>query len=199
MTVKSRRMPDLSTLIAIAVLVILSACATEQPAVVEKLDELTAVTYTYSRTPIILSPDTPLDGDNTRDYVQVGVIEVNRMGTLQYYLWLGISEMNYEATADMQPEGFELIVLDIGGEKIPLDVIGWTEKAIGISEPVYKKLFSTSSDAYYQVTLEQIQLLNDVDGVKLLTTGFEPREFVSWYRQTTARNDLAEFLQSVTQ
>jgi hypothetical protein len=77
---------------------------------------------------------------------------------------------------------FESIVIDVGGEKIPLDVLGWTENAIGVSEPVYKKLFSTSVDAYYQVTLEQIQLLNEVDGIKLLTTGSEPREFVSWYR-----------------
>jgi hypothetical protein len=129
--------------------------------------------------------------------VQIGAIEVNRMGTLQYYLWLGISEMNYEATANEQPEGFESIVIDVGGEKIPLDVLGWTENAIGVSEPVYKKLFSTSVDAYYQVTLEQIQLLNEVDGIKLLTTGSEAREFVSWYRQDTAKDDLAEFLQSV--
>ena len=196
---KSRRTRKLSTLGSIAVVVALSACATEQTAVIEKLDDLTAVTYTYSRTPIILSPDTPLDRENTRDYVQIGAIEVNRMGTLQYYLWLGISEMNYEATASKQPEGFESIVIDVGGEKIPLDVLGWTENAIGVSEPVYKKLFSTSVDAYYQVTLEQIQLLNEVDGIKLLTTGSEPREFVSWYRQDTAKDDLAEFLQSVTQ
>jgi len=194
---KPRRIPKLSKLISITVLAALSACATEQSAVVEKLDELTAVTYTFSRTPIILSPDTPLDRENTRDYVQIGAIEVNRMGTLQYYLWLGISEMNYEATTNKQPKGFESIVLDVGGEKIPLDVLGWTENAIGISEPVYKKLFSTSLDAYYQVTLEQIEILNEVDGIKLLTTGSEPREFVSWYRQDTARNDLAEFLQSV--
>ena len=194
---KPRRIPKLSKLISITVLAALSACATEQSAVVEKLDELTAVTYTFSRTPIILSPDTPLDRENTRDYVQIGAIEVNRMGTLQYYIWLGISEMNYEATTNKQPKGFESIVLDVGGEKIPLDVLGWTENAIGISEPVYKKLFSTSLDAYYQVTLEQIEILNEVDGIKLLTTGSEPREFVSWYRQDTARNDLAEFLQSV--
>lgn len=199
MVMKSPRIPDLSTPIAVAVLVLFSACATEQPAVIEKLDELTAVTYTYSRTPIILSPDTPFDRESTRDYVQIGAIEVNRMGTLHYYLWLGISEMNYEATASKQPEGFESIVLDSGGEKILLDVLGWTESAIGVSEPVYKKLFSTSLDAYYQVTLEQIQLLSEIDGIKLLTTGPEPREFVSWYRQDTARNDLAEFLQNVAQ
>lgn len=195
---KSPRIPDLSRPIAVAVLVLLSACATEQPAVVEKLDELTSVTYTYSRTPIILSPDTPLDRENTRDYVQIGAIEVNRMGTLQYFLWLGISEMNYDATANVQPEGFESIVLDVGGEKSSLDIVGWTENAIGISKPVYKKLFATSVDAYYPVTLEQIQRLNDVDDMKLLTTGSEPREFVSWYKQATARNDLAEFLQSVS-
>lgn len=187
----------LSTVFSIALLAILSSCATEPTAVVEKLDDLTAVTYTYSRTPVILSPDTPFDRESARDYVQIGAIEVNRMGALQYYLWLGISEMNFEANSDEQPEGFESIVLDVGGDQIVLDAIGWTERAIGVSEPVYRKLFSTSVDAYYEVTLGQVQSLAEVDSMRLFTSDSPPRQFVSWYKQSTAKADLAEFIRSV--
>ncbi len=187
----------LRTVFSIVVLATLSACATGQAPVVEKLDELTAVTYTYVRTPLILSPDTPLDRTQARDYVQVGVIEVNRMGSLKYYLWLGISDTEHVGSSDSHHGGFKSIVLTLGDQKLPLDIHGWTHEAIGVSEPVYKKLFSTSIDAYYEVTLEHVRLLAEVDSMKLLTSGSAPKEFVSWYRQTAAEEELAEFLRTV--
>ena len=49
--------------------------------------------------------------------MQIGAIEVNRTGTLQYYLWLGISDMEHMARADRRPKGFESIVLIVGSEK----------------------------------------------------------------------------------
>lgn len=185
---------------------ILSACAAGQLPVVEKLDDLTAVTITYSRTPIIMSTDTAFGPATARDsvrigrdYVQIGAIEVNRMGTLQYYLWLGISDVKYTESMDKHPEGFESIVFTVGGEEFQLDVRGWAQEAIGASEPVYEKLFRTTADAYYEVTLDQIQLLTEADGLKFRTIDSVPKEFVLWYRPTTAKNDLAEFLRTVMQ
>jgi len=189
----------LPTAFLLIFLVALSACAAGQAPVVERLDELTAVTYTHTRTPLILSPDTPLDRENERDYVQVGAIEVNRMGVLNYYLWLGISDIQHVESAGTQHDGFESIVLVLGDQKYSVDIRGWTQDAIGLSEPVYRKLFSTSVDAYYEVTLEHIRLLADVDNIKLLSTGSAPEEFVSWYRQTTAKEELGEFLRTVMQ
>lgn len=193
------RIPRLSTAILIAVVSILSACAAANPAVVEKLDDVTAVTVTRSRTPFIMSSDTLFDPKTPRDYVQIGAIEVNRMGTLKYYLWLGISDLDHYASVDRHPGGYESIVFTAGGEEFPLDVHGWTQEAIGISEPVYKKLFSSSVDAYYEVTLEHIQLLTAADGIKLRTSGSSPKEFILLYRQNTARDDLTEFVMTVLQ
>lgn len=184
---------------SIVVLASLSACAAGQAPVVEKLDELTAVTYTHVRTPLILSPDTPLDRTQARDYVQVGMIEVNRMGSLDYYLWLGISDTEHVENSGMHHDGFKSIVLTLGDQKLPLDIYGWTHEAIGVSVPVYKKLFSTSIDAYYEVTLEHVRLLAEVDRMKLITSGSEPKEFVSWYTQTAAKKELAQFLSTVLQ
>jgi len=121
------------------------------------------------------------------------------MGTLQYYLWLGITEVNQDAGADTHPEGFEAIVFAVNEESFGVDVAGWTPAVIGTSEPVYQKLFPDSADAYYQVTLEQIQLLTESDNLVLRTTGSVPKEFVSWYSQTTFEGDLAEFLRAVQQ
>lgn len=189
-------------MLSIAVLALLSACGAGQPTVVEKLDELTAVTVTHSRTPLILSPDTHLDENIARDFVQIGPIEVNRMGTLQYFLWFGILDTDYteyqgEKSQVERPQGYNSIVLSFDGEKLPFDIHGWTENSIGVSEPVYKKLFDTATDAYYPATLEQIRSLAAAEAIKLTTSGSEPKEFVLVYRQATARGDLAEFLRRV--
>ena len=186
-----------SIVFSIAVLTILSSCTTVQPAVVQKLDELTAVTITYCRTPLIMSPDTPYIREARRDYVQLGAIEVNRMGALEYYLWLGITEVDQVAAIDNHPEGFASIVLAGDEKSIELDVKGWSPSVIGASAPVYQKLFPDSADAYYQVTLDQIQLLADINSLSLRTTGSATKEFVSWYSQETFESDLAEFLSEV--
>ena len=185
--------------VSIMIAVLLSACATGQSPVIERMDELTAVTITNSRTPIVMSPNTPYEGDAARDYLQVGVIEVNRMGDLHYYLWLGISTLDSMSNENTDPEDFESVEVVAGNETFQLDVHGWTPAAIGASEPVYNKLFRSSSNAYYRVTLEQIQLLAETDDLKLYSTGSEREEFVPWYKQETARNDLTEFLESVRQ
>lgn len=183
--------------ISIAFFSIVSACGTAQPMVVEKLDELTSVTITHSRTPLILSLDIPFDKSTVRDLVQLGAIEVNRMGTLQYYLWTGIWDIEYESRKDEHPEAYKSMVLVVDGDEIPLDLQGWTEQAIGLSEPVYKKIFDTAKDAYYPISLEQIGLLSRAESIRLRTGGADPKDFVLLYRQDSARNDLAEFLATV--
>jgi hypothetical protein len=180
-------------------LILIAACTTVQPPVVEKLDELTAVTMTYCRTALVMSPDTPMAREARRDYVQVGVIEINRMGTLQYYLWLGINEVHPVANADGHPQAFESIRLSTNSDSVDLNVSGWTPAVMGASESVYQKLFPDSADAYYQIELDDIQLLADSDNLKLHTTGLGNKEFVSWYRQETFDGDLAEFLRTVMQ
>ena len=181
---KTERIPNVPMAISIVVLTILSACATGQPPVVEKLDEITAVTITYSRAPIIMGRDTALDRAETRDYVQLGAIEVNRMGGLQYYIWLGISDIDYATSAAERPEGYESIAIVVGDDTLRLDVLGWTPAAIGASAPVYKKLFTTSVDAYYQVSLDQIRSLATADVLKLRTGGSPAKEFIPWDGQT---------------
>ena len=189
----------LSTGLGITFLVILSGCATGQPSVVERMDERTLVTITHNRTPIVMSTDTLFDPRGVRDYVEIGAIEVNRMGTLRHFLWLGISEGNDAQSAGARPDGFESITFIAGDEEFQLDVLGWTHEVIGAGERIYKKLYSSSVDAYYEITLDQIQLLADADGMKVRTSGSPPTEFVLWIKPTTANDDLSEFLNAVSQ
>ena len=180
-----------------AVLTFLSACMAGQSIVVEKLDETTAVTITYVGAPLVLSPETRFDQETGRDYTQVGAMEVNRMGALQYYLWIGITEVGQAENAAGHPDGYDSVVFIVDDEELRLDVLGWTPEAIGASEPVYRKLYATSADAYYQVTLDQIQLLAYSDSLKLLTTGPAPKEFLPRFGQETFQGDWTEFVRTV--
>ena len=182
---------------AVVLAVFVSACTARQPTVVIELDEITAASITYSQTSFVMSPDSNFRETNERPYVDIGAIEVNRNRVREYYLWLGIWDINYTTGTDKLEE-FESIALLLDGEELPLDVRGWSHEVIGSSKPIYGKLFSDAVDAYYQVTLEQIRLLAEADGIRLRTRGSAPREFVPWYREEEAKADLAEFFRTVS-
>ncbi|MGI9234952.1 MAG: hypothetical protein ACR2RD_15070 [Woeseiaceae bacterium] len=190
----------MSPIVLISAIAVLSACVAQQPTI-EYLDELTGITITHSRTPFVLSTEMSTDtaADAARDYVQIGAIEVNRMGALSYFLWLGISEVTYSEPERQHPEGFESIVFAVGDEGFQLDIAGWTEGAIGASEPVYRKLFRDTVDAYYVVTTEQMQRLADEEIITFRTVDPSPKKYVSWYQSDSARGDLTEFLTIVAQ
>ena len=176
-----------------------AACSASQPMVTERLDARTAVTITNSRTPLIMSPDAYFSDANAREYVQVGAIEVNRMGTREHFLWLGIWDIDHVQSEAETPLGYDTIHLMADGQDIPLNLHGWTHDSIGASESSYEKIFAEDVDAYYKISLEQLAALNSAVAVKLRTTSAAPKEFVPWYNQERASADLAEFYRVVTQ
>jgi len=182
--------------LAIAVLVLV-ACATPGDPVRETLDPLTAVTVTYSNSPLIVYRDNPSHAAFARDLVSLGPIKVNKSGTYKYYLWFGIWSTLQSNNPAEQRDGFESIVLLVDGEPLLLDAAGWTPAAIGTSQPVYDKPFASSLDVYYRVTADQIRLIAMADDVQLRTTGSTVREYELWGEQQAARNDLSAFLHRV--
>ncbi len=174
--------------------VCLAGCASSAPGIVEKLDWTTGVTITYIDTPLVLCRDTPGRAAYARDYAHIGPIEVNRSGAAKYYLWVGSWATMHRSNVSEHRDGFESIVILADGEPLILELSGWTPDAIGVSEPSYLKPVASSTDAYYQVTADQIRLITQARDIRLRTTGSPPREFELWDDQASARKDLAEFL-----
>lgn len=185
--------------VSVILLSVSTLCIAGKPPVVEKLDELTGVTITHSRTPLVLSPDSLYRRNQDKDYVEIGAIEVNRMGKLKYFLWLGISDLELLQRSELRPTEYKSIVLLLDDQPLRLELAGWTQAAIGAGEPIYKKFYQSSVDAYYPVTLAQIQQLARADGVKVRTTAAEPKEFIPWFKAVQAKNDLAGFVSTVAQ
>ena len=121
----------------------MSACASTTPPVIDKLDENTGVTITYSRTPFVFSPNEEADDYSAVEFVQVGMIEVNTMGTLRYYLWMGVSEPRFSETAGRIPERFAFVDFDIDGRQFRLDAVGSSHEAIGTSETPFTRAFTS--------------------------------------------------------
>ena len=102
-------MPRIIRIMAVSIVLtcVSNLCLAGKPPVVEKLDELTGVTITHSRTPLVLSPNTVFRKKQDQDFVEVGAIEVNRMGKFSYFLWLGISDGNLARDGDRQPPNMQ--------------------------------------------------------------------------------------------
>lgn len=175
--------------------VMVSACASSVPMINDKLDEATGVTITFIGTPLLLYRETPAQAAYARDYAQLGPIQVNRSGSYQYYLWIGSWATMQTSSVSEHRDGFESIVVFADGEPLALELSGWTPDAIGASEPTYLKPVASSTDAYYQVTIDQIRMIGEATDIRLRTGGSSPREYEPWDDQTAARAAFARFLE----
>ena len=184
-------------LIAIlAVATQISGCSSTSSLVHETLDPVTGVTILRGTAPVVLYHDNSGYAAHARDYVYLGPVEVNRMGSYSYYLWMGIwSTMRYENPQSEQRDGFESVILFVDGEPLPLEFAGWTLDSIGVTEPVYVKPVASAADAYYRVTIDQIRLIAEASDIQLRAGTAKPRAYSLWDSQGSAYASLKAFLE----
>jgi len=174
--------------------VALAACSSSAPLTMQSLDTGTGATVMRATVPLILYSDNSAYAAHARDFVYLGPVEVNRMGTSSHYLWLGIwSTIRDEERLSPDRNGFESVILFVDGEPFPLEFAGSTLDAIGVSQPVYVKPVASADDAYYHVTLNQVRRLAAADSIDLRVGAARPRVYELWDRQEPARAALEEF------
>ncbi len=181
---------------AILISLTLVACAGQPGTIQNKLDPATAVTITYSQTPMVFYRDDSGKAAFARNYLHLGPLEVNRMGSFHYYLWLGIWNTMQDAEPGESRNGFESIVIYVDGEPLALELTGWTPAAIGATEPVYLRPVASAADAYYEVTVDHLRLIAASDEVRIQSTGPGTRTYELWDEQKAAKQSLNEFLRN---
>lgn len=179
---------------ATLILLGLIGCGTSPPVNNEKLDPLTGVTVTFVEAPLVLYRENWAKAAYARNLVNMGPIQVNRTGSLRYYLWVGIWSTMRVAEISEHRNAFESILIFAGGEPLSLNVSGWTPDSIGLSEAAYLKPVASAVDAYYEVTVDQIRLIAEATDLRIQSSGVFPQEFQLWDQQKMARDDLNEFL-----
>lgn len=173
-----------------------AACVSSPQLTNQYLDPETGVTVTASHMPVVLYRENPSLAAYARNYLELGPIEVNRMGSYEYYLWVGIWNTMETTEAPGQRDGFDAITIFADSEPLMLELAGWTPDAIGTSRPVYLKSVASAADAYYLVTVDQINLIARAHDLRVRTTGATPREYHLWDGQRAAYRSFETFLKA---
>jgi hypothetical protein len=135
------------TILASLLLMSLASCASSSGSVREVLDETTGVTITSSATPLLLYRDNSSYAAYSRNYAQIGPIEVNQTGRYSYFLWVGVWNTIQDTEATTRRSSFDSITIFADGEPLALDATGWTPDAINASLRVYPKNVASAADA----------------------------------------------------
>ena len=179
-------------------LVAIAACSSSPQHLAGKLDPLTGVTVTRATSPLVLYRENSARAAYARDFVYVGPLTVNRMGSYNHYLWLGIwSSLSNQQLTD-QRDGFESIVIFADGEPLRLELEGWTLASIGVSQPVYNKPTATAADAYYLVTMDQIRVIAEARDIRLHTGGPRAGSYEPWDNLSQGLASIQEFVRTVS-
>ncbi len=189
-----RKFLCLLTAVALASLI---GCSSTGSLTTQKLDPLTAVTITFTKSPLVFYRDQSGRAAHARDYIHMAPLEVNRGGTYRYFVWLGIWNTLQDSQTGGPRNGFESIVVIADGEPRGLDLSGWTAASVGASEPIYLKPVASSSDAYYEVTADYLRVLAESSEIRIQSSGARDTSYEPWDNQERALTSLREFLRDV--
>lgn len=147
-----------SLLLAAALL--LGGCASESTRVAEYLDPQTAVTIRALAEPLIYAHDAPQLAANTRDYLSLGVVEVNNMGARKHYLavvsWTTIDRKRVGVSPAPVPERIEIA---FGGKEREWQPVTHEPRSLGIGDTLFRPPSGYAGEAWYAVTPAELRAL----------------------------------------
>jgi hypothetical protein len=121
------------------------------------LDSGTGITVTSLDSPVIFYHDDPRIAANSRDYLYVGPVALNRAGKVSYYLWFGNwSMIDRLAGAQSETASLEGVVVFVDGKPMAMDdQISANEKA-RLKQHPYSSPVERARTAYMRVSWDQI-------------------------------------------
>ena len=174
---------------------IITGCGGNAPFVGEKLDPVTSVTIRYSTPHLVFFRGVAGRDAFARDYVDLAPVEINRSGDRRYYIWLGIWTDAGEAAGR---DEFSSVTVFADDTPLRLEISSWTAATIGASEPVHKKPIASAVDAFYEVTIGQLQRVAAATHLRLGTDSEEDEMFEPWDNHAPGKAALLEFLSGST-
>ena len=184
-------MSPLTRLCLVATL-LLGACATDGGVRVnEYLDPQTAVTIRAVAAPFIYARDVPELAANVRDYVSLGAVEVNNMGTRRHYLaavsWSTIDRRRADGSAAPLPERIELT---LAGKTRVFALASHESRSLGIGEPLFRPPAGYLGESWYVVTPADLRAFAAAPPESIdLATQSERASYLLWRRADAAFED----------
>ena len=144
----------------LAAVLLLGGCATQKSPVTEYLDPQTAVTIRALTTPVLYAHESPQLAANARDYLSLGLVEINNMGVRKHYLalvsWTTIDRVRPGVPAAPVPERVEL---DLGGKPRELVPVTHEPRSLGIGTTPFRPPSGYVGEAWYAVTPADLRAL----------------------------------------
>ncbi len=149
-----------ATRLSLAAALLLCGCATDTPRVHEYLDPQTAVTIRTLAAPVVYAHDAPALAANARDYLSLGLIEVNNMGARKHYLalvsWSTIDRSRADTAAVPLPvpERFEML---LDGKLREFTPVSHEPRSLGIGGTPFRPPSGYAGEAWYAVTPAELR------------------------------------------
>lgn len=147
----TRRPERRACLIAIALLTI-SACASQSP-VASRLDSSGVTIVTLDEAIVLSRPILHLTA-SARDYAYLGPVEINNMGSLDHYLWVGLATTVDRALVGSYPPDAHALAILVDGQPMVLPLTEWHT---GLDQPPYETVLPLYAILAARASLDQIQ------------------------------------------
>ena len=175
---------------------VLGGCASEGPRVTEYLDPDTAVTIRALGAPLNYAHAAPELAANARDYLSLGVVEVNNMGARKHYLalvsWSTINRERVGAPAAPVPERIAVMV---GGRQREFKPVGHESRSLGIGGALFMPPSGYVGESWYAVTPADLRALAAAPPDTIEVEQESGRIDYEWWRGDRAA--LAEFVRDI--
>jgi hypothetical protein len=139
--------------------VLLCACQSTG-GVRETLDARTGSTWSTDRAPVVYARTEARYSRSARDYLYLGPVEINRQGTRDYYLWVGVAttlDRGYLAPAMSLPN---MLYVELGGEVMEFPLQPWSSLTpLPSAESVYPTTVDIEAELGARVASSQIARL----------------------------------------
>lgn len=175
---------------------LLGGCASEGPPVSERLDLQTGVTIRALTEPLQYAHDAPELAANARDYLSVGVVEINNMGVRRHYLALVSWSTINRARAGVAPAPVpQHVEIACSGATLALDPASHEPRSLGIGGTPFRPATGYVGESWYAVTPAQLRALAATlpESIALRTDG-APVTYVPWRASPGA---LGEFVRDI--
>lgn len=130
------------------------SCTTTAVPLESRLDLNSGVTVQTLETPIVLARPIPRLATSARDYAYLGPVEINRMGTREYFLWIGMgSTLDRSFVGEPRPTATTLHLM-LDGEPMPLPLSAWHQD---IDTPPYAVGTPVHEHLHTRVSLDQLR------------------------------------------
>ncbi len=157
----------------------LMGCAAE-PIREDLFEEQTGLTWASMNEPVVLARAVPGFTVAARDYLYIGPVETNRLGTLEHYLWMGAaSTVDRELRGNSVPAAETLLIV-ADGAPVTLVLEQWS---LDLDSEPYESPVPTAQDWGARVSMNQIQRIARATSVeiRLVSASGESVPYELWH------------------